>query len=51
MNVDVKIVSNKEELLNAAKEQIEKALEAIGLQAEGYAKANMSFAGWQRAKE
>ena len=45
MNVDVKIVSNKEELLNAAKEQIEKALEAIGLQAEGYAKANITAAG------
>lgn len=38
MSVDVKIETNRDAFLNAAKEQIEKALEAIGLQAEGYAK-------------
>ena len=38
MSVDVKIETNRDAFLNAAKEQIEKAFEAIGQQAEGYAK-------------
>lgn len=33
----VKVVSNKDLILNATQEQIDRALEAIGLQAEGYA--------------
>lgn len=38
MNADVKIENNKDVFLNAAQEQIEKALTMIGMQAEGYAK-------------
>ena len=36
--VDIKLVSNKEEILNASKEQISRALLAIGMAAEGHAK-------------
>ena len=38
MNADVKIESNKELFLGAAEEAVARALEAVGLQAEGYAK-------------
>ena len=38
MKIDVSIKSNAEAIKNAAPEAIERALEAIGLQAEGYAK-------------
>lgn len=38
MNADVKVQSNKDQFKDAAAEQILKALEAVGLQAEGYAK-------------
>ena len=38
MSVDVKIETNKDDFINAAEEAIERALEAIGIQAEGYAK-------------
>ena len=39
-NVDVSITSNKDEVLNAFREQVQKGLEAIGSTAEGYAKDN-----------
>lgn len=38
MNIDVNITSNRELIENASDEAIERALEAIGLQCEGYAK-------------
>lgn len=38
MNVDVKVTSNVEEVLRATKSAVERGLEAVGLQAEGYAK-------------
>ena len=38
MEINVNISSNRELIERATREQIERALEAIGLQAEGYAK-------------
>lgn len=38
MSADVRIESNKDQFKQAAAEQVIKALEAVGLQAEGYAK-------------
>ena len=38
MNIDVNITSNKDLIENTSNEAIERALEAIGLQCEGYAK-------------
>lgn len=38
MSADVKITTNKKVFLEAADEAIERALESIGIQAEGYAK-------------
>lgn len=38
MEINVSISSNRELIERASNEQIERALEAIGLQAEGYAK-------------
>ena len=37
-NIDVSITSNKDEILNAFREQIAKGLEVVGSTAEGYAK-------------
>lgn len=38
MEINVSISSNRELIERATNEQIERALEAIGMQAEGYAK-------------
>lgn len=38
MSVDVKVTSKVDEVLRATKAAVERGLEAVGLQAEGYAK-------------
>lgn len=43
-DVDIKITSNKDEVLNAFREQVAKGLDAIGSTAEGYAKDNCPVA-------
>lgn len=43
--IDVKVETHADLFKDAAKEAVEAALEAIGLQAEGYAKANITAAG------
>lgn len=45
MSADVKIESNKDLFLNASRKQIEKALESVGIQAEGYVKDIITEAG------
>ena len=43
--IDVKVETHADLFKDAVKEAVEAALEAIGLQAEGYAKANITAAG------
>ena len=45
MNVHVEVIDNSELIKNATDAQIEAALTACGLQAEGYAKSNLTAAG------
>ena len=40
--IDVKFVTNKDQVLNSAGEAIARALEAVGLQAEAHAKAHIT---------
>ena len=39
-NIDIEITNNKDEILSAFREQVQRGLEAIGSTAEGYAKDN-----------
>lgn len=43
--IDVKVETHADLFKGAVKEAVEAALEAVGLQAEGYAKANITAAG------
>lgn len=43
--MEVKFTSHLDEVMAATEEQIHKALEMIGMQAEGYAKDNLTAAG------
>lgn len=45
MAVDVKLTDNSKEVLRAAEEQIQAALEAVGNQAVSHAKSNITAAG------